>query len=108
MKPDRLEQEKPNANQACFIDSNVFLELELDQKHADECEMFLNKVRKNLVKAVTTCFHVDTILVVMENYGKKPDELRKFLSSLLGYKGLKIICPFLTEYALRNIWKNLV
>lgn len=90
MRSDELGQEKLS-NQSCFIDSNIFLELELDQKRAFECEKFLDKVRKSLIKATTTCFHVDSILLIMENYGKEPSELRTFLFSLLGYKGLKIL-----------------
>ena len=90
MKPSRLERGKSNINPACFVDSNVFLELELDQEHADECEVFLNKVRKGVLRAVTTGFHIDSILIIMENYGKSPSDLETFLSSLLGYKGLEV------------------
>jgi len=72
------------------VDSNIFLELELDQEHVDEYEVFLNKVKKGVLKAIITCFHVDSILIVMENYDKEPRELRTFISSLYGYKGLKI------------------
>jgi len=72
------------------VDSNIFLELQLDQEYADDCEHFLTKVKDGSIKAVTTDFHIDSILVIMENYGKKPSEIRVFLSSLLGYKGLRI------------------
>jgi predicted nucleic acid-binding protein len=68
----------------------VFLELELDQERADECEIFLNKVRKGVLRAITTGFHIDSILIIMENYGKSPSDLEIFLSSLLGYKGLEV------------------
>jgi len=68
----------------------VFLELELDQERADECEVFLNKVKSGLLKAVTTGFHIDRILIIMENYGKSPSDLKTFLSSLLSYKGLEV------------------
>lgn len=90
MKPDRLGLEKLSTDQTYFVDSNIFLELELDQRYVNECEVFLNKIRKGLLKAVITSFHVDSILIIMENYGKGPHELRTFLSSLLGYKGLEI------------------
>ena len=71
-----------------FVDANIFLEL--DQEHANECETFLEKVRSGVLKAVTTSFHVDSVLVVMENYVKAARDFRIFLSSLIGYKGLKI------------------
>jgi len=90
MKLSKLELGKSNINPACFVDSNVFLELELDQERADECEIFLNKVRKGVLRAITTGFHIDSILIVMENYGKSPSDLEIFLSSLLGYKGLEV------------------
>ena len=90
MKLSKLERGKSNINLACFVDSNVFLELELDQEHADECEVFLNKVRKGVLRAITTDFHTDSILIIMENYGKSPSDLETFLSSLLGYKGLEV------------------
>jgi len=90
MKLSKLEQGKSNINPACFVDSNVFLELELDQERADECEIFLNKVRKGVLRAITTGFHIDSILIIMENYGKSPSDLEIFLSSLLGYKGLEV------------------
>ena len=90
MKLRKLERGKSNINPACFVDSNVFLELELDQEHADECEVFLNKVRRGVLRAITTGFHIDSILIIMENYGKSPSDLETFLSSLLGYKGLEI------------------
>ena len=66
------------------------MELELDQERADECEVFLNKVKSGLLKAVTTGFHIDRILIIMENYGKSPSDLKTFLSSLLSYKGLEV------------------
>jgi len=90
MKLSKLELGKSNINPACFVNSNVFLELELDQERVDECEIFLNKVRKGVLRAITTGFHINSILIVMENYGKSPSDLEIFLSSLLGYKGLEV------------------
>jgi len=73
-----------------FLDANIFLELELDQQHADQCELLLRKVQKGLIKAVTTDFHIDTVLIVMENYGRSASELSIFLSSVIGFEGLRI------------------
>jgi len=73
-----------------FLDANIFLELELDQKHADQCELLLRKVQRGLIKAVTTDFHIDTVLIVMENYGRSASEFRIFLSSVIGFEGLRI------------------
>ena len=90
MKLSKLELGISNINPACFVNSNVFLELELDQELTDECEIFLNKVRKGVLRAITTGFHIDSILIIMENYGRSLSDLEIFLSSLLGYKGLEV------------------
>ncbi len=90
MRPVELGLRKPDTNPMCFVDSNIFLELELDQRHADEYEAFLHKIKRGLLKAIIMGFHVDSVLIVIENYGKSPKDLRTFLSSLLGYKGLEI------------------
>jgi len=50
----------------------------------------LNRVKDGDLKAAITDFHVDSIIVVMENYDKGWKDLALFLASLLRYKGLKI------------------
>ncbi|MBS7623057.1 type II toxin-antitoxin system VapC family toxin [Candidatus Bathyarchaeota archaeon] len=72
-----------------FIDANIFLELLLDEERADDCEVFLERVRNGSIEGVTTDFIIDSIVLVMERWGKKPSELLLFLSSLLGYKSLQ-------------------
>ncbi len=42
------------------------------------------------MRSVVTDFIIDSIIIVMENYEKTPDDIATFLSSLLGYKGLTI------------------
>lgn len=73
-----------------FIDANIFLELQLNQQRADQCDAFLRKIQKGMIKAVTTDFHLDTIILIMEKYGKSPADLRLFISSLIGFSGLEI------------------
>jgi len=73
-----------------LLDSNVFLEVELAEQHADACKRFLGKVRDGIIKSAITDFHVDSVVIVMENYGKNWRELSLFLASLLRYRGLKI------------------
>jgi len=80
-----------------FVDANIFLELELDQQRADQCDLFLRKIQRGLIKAVTTDFHVDTIIIIMEKYGKSPADLRLFISSLIGFEGLRIYFLSLTD-----------
>lgn len=80
-----------------FVDANVFLELQLDQQRADQCDLFLRKIQRGLIKAVTTDFHVDTIIIIMEKYGKSSTDLRLFVSSLIGFEGLRIYFSSLTD-----------
>lgn len=73
-----------------LIDANVFLELQLGQSRSKECKEFLHEVAEGRVKAVTTDFIVDSVAVVMEDRKSPPEDIRKFLASLLLYKGLSI------------------
>ncbi|MEM2843114.1 MAG: PIN domain-containing protein [Candidatus Bathyarchaeia archaeon] len=73
-----------------LLDSNIFLEVELAEQHAEACKRFLRKVRDGVIKSAVTEFHIDSIAVVMKNYGKNWKELALFLASLLRYKGLTI------------------
>lgn len=72
------------------MDANVFLELELEQQKADACEEVLRRFQRGELEGVITDFAIDTIVAVMENYRKEWGEVRTFLSSLLGYRGLHI------------------
>lgn len=77
-----------------FIDSNIFLEVELAQEHGEASRKFLKMVQKGEVRAYTTDFHLDNVVIVMENYGKSWRDIAVFLASLLHYRGL-IIYPLL-------------
>ncbi|RMF29411.1 MAG: PIN domain nuclease, partial [Candidatus Nitrosothermus koennekii] len=39
-----------------LIDTNIFLELFLNQDNAEECEIFLNKVSRGDIDAIVTDF----------------------------------------------------
>ncbi|MBS7649072.1 MAG: PIN domain-containing protein [Candidatus Bathyarchaeia archaeon] len=89
MKPEKSGRGKP-LDKVVLIDSNIFLEVELAESHADACKQFLRKVRDGLIKSAITDFHIDSIAIVMENYGKSWRDIALFLASLLRYKGLMI------------------
>ena len=72
-----------------LVDTNIFLEILLSQRRKDECESFLSLLRDGKKTAVATDFTVHSIIVIMGNLNKL-DELKIFLRSLTGYKGLKI------------------
>ena len=73
-----------------LVDANIFLELQLNQQKADVCERIPRKFCVGELKGFLVDFAIDTIVIVMESYGKGADEIRTFLSSLMGYKGLSI------------------
>jgi len=90
MKPESLEQLKQSQTVEYLIDANIFLEVELDQEKADVCEKVLRKFYLGEMNGLLVDFTIDTIVIIMENYGRSWSEIRAFLSSLLGYKGLRI------------------
>ena len=90
MKPEKLGHPKQVQTVKYLVDANIFLEVELDQEKADVCERILRKFYLGEMKGILVDFAIDTIVIVMENYGKNWSEIRTFLSSLLGYKGLQI------------------
>ena len=66
------------------------MELELGQARSAECKDFLSNVAKGKVKAAVTDFMIDSVALVMEYRGSPADDIRKFLGSLVVYKGLSI------------------
>lgn len=73
-----------------LIDANIFLELQLEQRRADECELLLEAVRIGRREGFLTDLVLDTILIIMEEKGKAPADLEHFLASLASYKGLRL------------------
>lgn len=73
-----------------LLDSNIFIETLLAQERGRACRRLLERVRDGEIKATVTDFHIDSVAIVIENYGKDWRELNLFLSSLLRYKGLTI------------------
>ena len=80
-----------------LVDANIFLEVQLNQQKADACERVLRKFCVGELEGLIVDFAIDTIVIVMENYGKGADEIRTFLSSLMGYKGLSIYLSSLLD-----------
>ena len=71
-----------------LIDTNIFLEVQLNQKKAQIASEILEAVSKNIIQAYITDFTIDSIAIIMEHYDKSPAEIKQFLVSLLAYKGL--------------------
>ena len=73
-----------------LIDANVFLELLLNQKRADDCQNLLGAVQKGKVDGFVTNLVLYSILIVMEDKGKMPADLGTFLTSIASFKGLRL------------------
>jgi len=71
-----------------LIDTNIFLEVQLNQEKAQEASEILEAVSKNSIQAYVTDFTIDSIVIIMEHYNKSPAEIKRFLVSLLAYEGL--------------------
>ncbi|MDI6904746.1 MAG: type II toxin-antitoxin system VapC family toxin [Candidatus Bathyarchaeia archaeon] len=107
MKPEKLGQSKQLQKAKYLVDANVFLEVELEQKKADVCERVLRKFHLGELEGLLVDFAIDTIVIIMENYGKKWGEIRTLLSSLLGYKGLRVhFSSLLDRIVATNHMKN--
>jgi len=107
MKLEKLEWSKPFKEAKFLVDANIFLEVELGQRKADHCEKVLRKFHRGELEGMVVDFAIDTIVITMENYGKKWSEIKTFLSSLLGYKGLLIhFSTLLDRIMATNYMKN--
>ena len=71
-----------------LMDTNIFLEIELEQEHADACKVFLRKVASGEQKALFTDFALDAVLVITERNGKSASGLRRLLTGIFACKGL--------------------
>ena len=74
-----------------LIDANIFLEVELGQKKGEYARKLLKRFENGELSGYISDFHIDAIVIVMENYDKTGKEIAIFLSSLLKYRGLSII-----------------
>jgi len=106
MKPEKLEPPKSSSTKY-LIDANIFLEVQLDQENAKVCENVLRKLQQGEIEGILIDFTIDTIVVIMENYGKSWNDIKIFLSSLFGYEGIYVQFTTLSDrIAATNYMKN--
>ncbi|MGD0996182.1 MAG: PIN domain-containing protein [Candidatus Bathyarchaeia archaeon] len=79
-----------------LVDTNIFLEVLLSQAKKEECEKLLDQFKKSKKLGIITDFTVHSIIVTMYSY-ERLEALKVFLSSLTGYKGLRIYPTDLTN-----------
>ena len=73
-----------------LIDSNIFLELFLEQQKKDACRLFLNKTINGEINAIISNFTIDSVLLVMFRHGSALEKMRDFLHKVISSKGLSI------------------
>jgi predicted nucleic acid-binding protein len=71
-----------------LVDTNIFLELLLDQEKADECEKLLEKVFEGEFKAAATEF---TIHAVQGTLADNPETIKRFLESVNSTINIEIL-----------------
>ena len=71
-----------------LIDTNILLEVLLDQDMADDCEKLILKLNEGYLAAYISSFTMHSIEVILER-NKKLDILKDFLGDALESKGLK-------------------
>ena len=73
-----------------FIDTNIFLEIELKQSRSEQCKVFLKKVLSGEVQAFTSDFNLDSVSIVMGANRCRPKSILKFLLNIMTFEGLTI------------------
>jgi predicted nucleic acid-binding protein len=72
-----------------LIDTNIFLEVQLNQERSTQATKILKAVSVNKAQGFITDYTIDSVIIIMEHFDKSPDEIKRFLVSLLAYKGLE-------------------
>ncbi len=76
-----------------LLDANIFLEAALAQEHGWACKTILERPRDGKIDAGVTDFHVDSIVLVMESYGKGWREISIFRRQDKGNHGHEGLWP---------------
>lgn len=85
-----------------FIDANIFLEVMLQQKNAEECKKLLQYVEKSPKCAWINIFHVFSMVLIVQHKTNQNSKSKKLIESLGSYEGLQIYVPTL-KTILRSI-----
>jgi predicted nucleic acid-binding protein len=81
-----------------FIDANIFLEILLNDNHAESCTTFLRKIRAKELTAVTSDFLISTCLLQIMFKKKKYDALlKKAILFFNSYEPLYIFRPSMED-----------
>ena len=80
-----------------FVDTNIFLEVALEDAKSEYCELFLRKLARQELSAITSDFVLYSCLIQIEKRYKNPKIIRDFILSINELKGLTIIRPSFEE-----------
>lgn len=72
-----------------LIDTNIFLEILLEQEKCDECEDFINRIRHSSISFHFSSFSLHSIEVIMIR-NNKINELQEFLSDIIPSKIIRL------------------
>ncbi len=81
-----------------LIDTNIFLEVFLNQDRADDCAGFLEKVDLGELQCIVTDFTIHSLAVVLERAGQR-DSLARVFASLSAFQGLTMLHASLREHS---------
>ena len=62
-----------------LIDTNISLEVQLDQEMSSQASNLLEAVSNNKVQGYITEYSIDSVVIIMEHCEKSPDEIKKFI-----------------------------
>jgi len=79
-----------------LIDTNIFLEAMLSRSRAQECIELLKMLKDGKIEGVVTDFAIHSIMILLERF-KRLNELKRFLQSLVLYKGLHVYITSITD-----------
>lgn len=80
-----------------FVDSNIFLELMLDDEKSEQCRLFFEKLKNKEIEARTSDFIIYSCLLQIQYKIKSLKHMKNFILFINEMKGLKIIRPSLEE-----------
>lgn len=89
-----------------LIDTNIFLEILLEQEKCEECEALINKINQSEALFYVSSFTMQSIEVIMiRNY--KSDQLAEFLRDVIVSKIIRIDTNTNDELNILKIMKKL-
>ena len=73
-----------------LIDTNIFLELFLEQDKKDSCRAFLNKTVNGEFSVIVSDFTIDSVILNMVNNKSDVGKIHSFLQKLTNSDGIRI------------------